>query len=78
MPFIYITDFQEDSKWGKVVGDDWVGMMGHNYLFSDFGFLNFSQYLWSSFLLAPNGVYYDCHFYLDYHYHHHYCYGYYF
>ena len=43
---------------GKRGRKGWVVVWGHDYLFKDFGLSNFSQYLWTSFLLVQNGIYY--------------------
>ena len=46
--------------------------------FKIFVLFNFSQCLWTSFLLFLNEIYYDYNQYLFYHYYHYYCFGYYF
>ena len=77
VPLIYITVFQKDSKRRSVLGSGWVGVLGHNYLFQDFGLFNFIQCLWNSFLLVHTEIYYHYYYYLHFHYYH-YCYGHYF
>ena len=52
VPFIYTAIFWEDSKLGSVVGAMW-GMWVMIICFK-IGLLNYSQCLWSPFLLVPN------------------------
>ena len=64
--------FKIKQRGRKVSGQGcWVIMI----YFKIFGLFNFSHYLWTSFLLVHNQIYYHYYQYLHYYYHY-YCYGY--